>query len=95
MPDYSAGITIPFPTNSNPFISPTDGIAVLYAPHITARVNILYINGKQTSFRMNGTSGYNDLSALIVPLSKNETIAFDTNNSGKEYSGTFYPMKGV
>jgi hypothetical protein len=95
IPDYTAGITIPFPTGSSWFTTPTDGIAVLYVPEIEAKVNILYINGQQTSFRINGTQTYKDLSSLIVPLSKNTTIAFDTNSAGGSYSGTFYPYKGA
>ena len=95
MPDYSAGVSIPFPTNTNYFTAPTDGIAVLYAPEIAISVNILYINGQQTSFRINGTNTYRDLCSLIVPLSKNEIIAFSTDSAGDNYSGTFYPYKGA
>ena len=94
MPDYTAGISVSYPTEDSPFVAPKKGIFTVMIVKGSSVVRALYINGVESFFSVWNTSGYQDMSTMIVPLDAGDSVYFNQASGTQQVLG-FYPFKGV
>lgn len=92
LPDYEAGVSVPYPKPASPFTAPVNGFYIVYV-QFSNSTNAFVINGIASNFIQGSSASYRDATSLCIPLNKGDVIYLN-QTSYSSYTGTFYPCKG-
>lgn len=90
IPNYSGGINVAFPTSTNKFTAPSNGIYVTTCGRNNAQ-ETLYINNIATAFIAYDGAERVSYQAFTIPLSEGDVIYWSATASIR--SSMFYPYK--
>ncbi len=93
VPDYSQGITVPFPTTGSRFTAPQNGIYVTSIFRNQSSTQ-LYINGILTAYKHTDRADGASFGDFTIPLSKGDVIWWD-NPVSTVNTSAFYPYKNA
>ena len=94
IPDYTAGISVSYPTEESPFVAPQKGIFTVNILKGSSVARKIYINGIESFFTIHNTSGYQDMPTVPIPLDAGDSIYFNLESGTEQILG-FYPFKGA